>query len=281
MATCVVTAMVPSRTTLPREPGPKGMDMDLTATSAIVTGGASGLGEATARALAKAGAAVVLIDRDATRGEQVAQEIGGRLVVADVTDEAQVGTAIDAARELGPLRTLVNCAGIGRAARTLDRDGNPLAMKTFELVVRVNLFGTVNCSRLAAAAMAAQDADADGQRGVILHTASVAAYEGQIGQVSYSASKGAIVGLTLPMARDLAAVGIRVNTIAPGLIDTPIYGTGDSGDAFKSGLAKSSVFPARLGYPAEFASLALELITNDFMNGETVRFDGAVRLPPK
>lgn len=255
--------------------------MDLTATSAIVTGGASGLGEATARALAAAGASVVVVDRDEAKGGQVAKEIGGRMVLADVTDEAQVSAAVEAACELAPLRTLVNCAGIGRAARTLDRDGQPLAMKTFELVVRVNLFGTFNCSRLAAAAMARQDPDDGGQRGVIVHTASVAAFEGQIGQVSYSASKGAIVGLTLPMARDLAAVGVRVNTIAPGLIDTPIYGSGDSGDAFKSGLAKNSVFPPRLGYPEEFSSLALELITNNFMNGETVRFDGAVRLPPR
>lgn len=255
--------------------------MDLTATSAIVTGGASGLGEATARALAKAGASVVVIDRDETKGARVAEEIGGRLVLADVTDEAQVAEAVSAACEIAPLRTLVNCAGIGRAARTLDRDGKPLIMKTFELVVRVNLFGTFNCSRLAAAAMAQQEPDDGGQRGAIVHTASVAAYEGQIGQVPYSASKGAIVGLTLPMARDLAAVGIRVNTIAPGLIDTPIYGSGDKSDEFKSGLAKNSVFPQRLGYPAEFASLALELVTNNFMNGETVRFDGAVRLPPR
>lgn len=255
--------------------------MDLTATSAIVTGGASGLGEATARVLAAAGASVIVVDRDEARGGKVAEAIGGRFVLADVTDEAQVSAAVEAACAIAPLRSLVNCAGIGRAARTLDRDGQPLAMKSFELVVRVNLFGTFNCSRLAAAAMAAQEADGDGQRGVIVHTASVAAFEGQIGQVSYSASKGAIVGMTLPMARELASVGIRVNTIAPGLIDTPIYGSGDSADAFKSGLAKSAVFPPRLGHPEEFASLALELITNDFMNGETVRFDGAVRLPPR
>ena len=255
--------------------------MDLSSTSAIVTGGASGLGEATAHALASAGVKVVVLDRDADRGPKVAEAIAGSYVEADVTDEEQVGAAVSRAAELGPLRTLVNCAGIGRAARTLDREDKPLAMKLFERVVRVNLFGSFNCARLAAAAMAQLPADDDGQRGVILHTASVAAFEGQIGQVAYSASKGGIVGMTLPMARDLARAGIRVNTIAPGLIDTPIYGTGDAGKEFKDGLAASAVFPNRLGKPEEFALMAMQLITNPFVNGETVRLDGAVRLPPK
>jgi NAD(P)-dependent dehydrogenase (short-subunit alcohol dehydrogenase family) len=255
--------------------------MDLSSTSAIVTGGASGLGEATARALAAAGVKVVVLDRDAERGPKVADAIEGAYVEADVTDEEQVDLAVAAAAELGPLRTLVNCAGIGRAARTLDRENQPLAMKLFERVVRVNLFGSFNCARLAAAAMAQLPADDDGQRGVIIHTASVAAFEGQIGQVAYSASKGGIVGMTLPMARDLARAGIRVNTIAPGLIDTPIYGSGDAGKQFKDNLAASAVFPHRLGKPEEFALMAMQLITNPFVNGETVRLDGAVRLPPK
>ena len=255
--------------------------MELSSTSAIVTGGASGLGEATAQSLAKAGVTVVILDRDQERGSAVADSLGGAYVEADVTDEEQVGRAVEAAVELAPLRTLVNCAGIGRAARTLDRDDEPMAMKIFERVIRVNLLGSFNCARLAAAAMAKLPADDDGQRGVIVHTASVAAYEGQIGQVPYSASKGGIVGMTLPMARDLARLGIRVNTIAPGLFDTPIYGSGEAADEFKEKLAVSAVFPRRLGTSEEFASLAMQLITNTFMNGETVRLDGAIRLPPK
>ena len=154
-------------------------------------------------------------------------------------------------------------------------------MKTFEMVIRVNLLGTFNCARLAAAAMARQEPNEDGERGVIVNTASVAAYDGQIGQVAYSASMAGIAGMTLPMARDLASAGIRVNTIAPGLIDTPIYGAGEAADEFKQRLAQSAVFPRRLGKPEEFARLVLELIGNNFMNGETVRFDGAVRLPPR
>jgi NAD(P)-dependent dehydrogenase (short-subunit alcohol dehydrogenase family) len=185
------------------------------------------------------------------------------------------------ASELGPLRVLVNCAGVGRAARTLDRSNSPLAMTAFEFVIRVNLLGSFNCARLAAAAMALTPPDADGQRGVILNTASVAAFDGQIGQVAYAASKGGLVGMTLPMARDLATVGVRVNTIAPGLFDTPIYGSGETAEQFKKRLGESVLFPHRLGHSDEFATLALEMITNSYINGEVVRLDGAIRLPPR
>ena len=198
-----------------------------------------------------------------------------------MTDEDQVSQAVEAAVCLGPLRVLVNCAGLGPAARIVDRDGQPIPLKKFEFVIRVNLIGSYNCARLAAAAMSQNEPLADGARGVILNTASVAAFDGQIGQTPYSAAKGGVVGMTLPMARDLAMHGIRVNTIAPGLIDTPIYGAGEKADAFKSELAKSAVFPHRLGFADEFASMAVELVTNSFMNGEVVRLDGAVRLPPR
>jgi NAD(P)-dependent dehydrogenase (short-subunit alcohol dehydrogenase family) len=255
--------------------------MNISAASAIVTGAASGLGEATARVLAGEGAKVVIVDRDLSRGARVASAIGGMHVAADVTDEEQVTAAVETACALGPLRALINCAGIARAARTLAKDNIPHSLKSFELVVRVNLLGSFNCARIAAAAMAQQPPDEDGQRGVIINTASVAAFDGQIGQVSYSSSKGGIVGMTLPMARDLASAGIRVNTIAPGLIDTPIYGEGEAADQFKAKLTESAVFPRRLGRPEEFAALVLALVTNNFMNGEVVRFDGAVRLPPR
>lgn len=255
--------------------------MDINGSSAIVTGGASGLGEATARSLAERGARVVVLDRQEDKANKVANEIGGVAAVADVSDEEQVQAAVNAALELGPLRVLVNCAGLGPASRIVDRDGKPLAQKKFDFVIRVNLIGSYNCARLAAAAMTKSEPLADGERGVILNTASVAAFDGQIGQTPYSAAKGGVVGMTLPMARDLAIHGIRVNTIAPGLLDTPIYGEGDQADAFKAKLGSSVVFPARLGYASEFASMAMEIITNSYMNGEVVRLDGAVRLPPK
>jgi len=257
------------------------MTLDVNGASAIVTGGASGLGAATARALAKRGARVVILDRQEDKAREMAKEIGGLVAIADVSDEEQVQGAVDAAVEQGPLRVLVNCAGLGPPSRIVDRDGNPIAQKKFDFVIRVNLLGSYNCARLAAAAMTKSEPLDDGERGVILHTASVAAFDGQIGQTPYSAAKGGVVGMTLPMARDLAVHGIRVNTIAPGLLDTPIYGEGDQAEAFKSKLGSSVVFPARLGYAEEFASMALELITNSYMNGEVVRLDGAIRLPPK
>ena len=256
--------------------------MDITGASAIVTGGASGLGEATSRLLAQRGAKVVVLDLQEEKGEKLAAELGGTFAKADVTDEGQVGAAVDAASELGPLRLLVNSAGLGRAARIIGRDLSPASLDDFEFVLRVNLVGTFNCARLAASAMAATEPLADGTtRGAILNTASAAAFDGQIGQTSYSASKGGVVGMTLPMARDLSRHGIRVNTIAPGLIDTPIYGSGEQADAFKAKLGESVVYPNRLGTAEEFASMAVEVLTNGYMNGETIRLDGAIRMPPK
>jgi NAD(P)-dependent dehydrogenase (short-subunit alcohol dehydrogenase family) len=256
--------------------------MELSHTSAIVTGGASGIGLASARALSARGARCVILDLDEEGGKKVAAELGGEFVSADVADEAQVQAAVDAAAALGPLRSLVNAAGISRAKRTVDREGVPFGLDTFERVVRINLIGSFNCIRLAAAAMAkSEPVDEDGTRGAIVNMASVAAFDGQIGQAAYSASKGGIVGMTLPIARDLATLGIRVNTIAPGLIDTPIYGQGPEADAFKARLGESSLFPRRLGTAAELASMVVELITNDYMNGETIRVDGGIRLPPR
>jgi NAD(P)-dependent dehydrogenase (short-subunit alcohol dehydrogenase family) len=199
-----------------------------------------------------------------------------------VTSEADGAAAVAAAGEMGPLRVLVNSAGLGRAARTVDRNNDPMVLGDFEFVIKVNLIGSFNMLRLAAAAMAkTEPADVDGARGAIVNMASVAAFDGQIGQAAYSASKGGIVGMTLPIARDLSAVGIRVNTIAPGLIDTPIYGDGDKAEAFKSQLGQSVLFPKRLGVGEELAYMVMDLITNPYMNGETVRVDAGVRLPPR
>jgi NAD(P)-dependent dehydrogenase (short-subunit alcohol dehydrogenase family) len=258
--------------------------MDIQGTSAIVTGGASGLGEATVRLLAGRGARVVVLDMQDAAGEALANEIEGVFVHADVTDTAEVTAAIEAAAELGPLRSLVNCAGIAWAARTIGRDGSYDSahdLDAFSRVLAINVVGTFNCTRLGATAMSRTDPLTDGERGAIVNTASLAAFDGQIGQAAYSASKGGVVGMTLPLARDLAVVGIRVNTIAPGLIDTPIYGSGEASEDFKAKLKRDVVFPDRLGYPSEFASLAVELITNSYMNGETIRIDGAARLQPK
>jgi len=256
--------------------------LDINGASAIVTGGASGLGAAAARALAAEGAKVVIADLNEDKGQSLAAELGGAFARTDVTDEAQVQAAVDAASGLGTLRVLINCAGLGNAARTVDRKGNPFDLKAFEFVIRVNLIGTFNCIRLAAAEMGKTDPlGDDGERGAIVNTASVAAFDGQIGQAAYSASKGGVVGMTLPVARDLAALGIRVNTIAPGLIDTPIYGEGEASEAFKANLGRSVLFPHRLGIAEEFATLALELVKNSYMNAETIRVDGGIRMPPK
>jgi NAD(P)-dependent dehydrogenase (short-subunit alcohol dehydrogenase family) len=255
--------------------------MDIANASAIVTGGASGLGAATARALANEGALVVILDRQEDQGRAIAEDIGGLFAKADVTDENQVSEAVVLANSLGPLRILVNCAGTSRAARTVDRKGRPFDLKTFEFIQRVNLVGHFNCTRLAAAAMSRTEPLEYGERGSILNTASVAAFDGQIGQVAYSSSKAAIVGMTLPIARDLAVYGIRVNTIAPGLFDTPIYGEGPEAEAFKAQLAASVVFPQRLGRSEEFGTMAVEILKNSYMNGETLRLDGAIRMPPQ
>jgi NAD(P)-dependent dehydrogenase (short-subunit alcohol dehydrogenase family) len=256
--------------------------MDVAGTVIIVTGGGSGIGRAAARLLHGQGATCVLVDRDEVTGEAAAAEIGGIFVKADVADEEEVTRAVTAAVELGPLRGLINAAGIGRGARTVDRNGEPHSLKDFEFVLRVNLVGTFNCLRIAGAAMSKSDpVDEAGTRGAIVNLASVAAFDGQIGQAAYAASKGGVVSMTLPIARDLAAVGIRVNTVAPGLVDTPIYGTGDRADAFKAKLGQSVLFPNRLGHADEVASMIVELLHNDYMNGEFIRVDGGIRMPPK
>jgi NAD(P)-dependent dehydrogenase (short-subunit alcohol dehydrogenase family) len=241
--------------------------------SAIVTGDASGLGRAAATALAERGARVALFDRHES-GRRVAAEIGAIFVAGDVADAVQVGAAVEAALDMAPLGALVNCAGVARGARVVDRDGNPFDLAVFEFVLRVNLIGTFNCLRLAAAAMARTAPNEGGERGAIVNTASVAGFEGQIGQAAYAASKAGISGMTLPIARDLASSGIRVNTIAPGLFETPIYGDGENAEAYKAHLAKSVAFPRRLGRGEEFASLVLECLTNPYMNGEVLRLDG-------
>ncbi len=257
--------------------------MDLTGTAAIISGGASGLGEATARALAAAGSTVVVADLNVDRGEAVAAEIGGKFVQTDVADEASVTTAVDVAATLtSPLRVIVNCAGIGWAERTVNRDGSPHSYATFRKVIDINLMGTFNLMRIGAAAVARTEAvDADNQRGVVINTASVAGIEGQTGQLAYSASKGGIIGMTVPAARDLAAIGMRVNTICPGIIDTPIYGTGPASEEFKAKLSAPIVFPKRMGTAAEFAKLVRSLVENDYMNAEVIRFDGGIRFQPK
>jgi NAD(P)-dependent dehydrogenase (short-subunit alcohol dehydrogenase family) len=256
--------------------------MELEGASVLVTGGASGIGEASARRLAVLGARPVIADLNEEKGKAVAEDLNGAFVKTDVSDPDQAQAAVDAALELGPLRAAVNAAGLGNANRTVSREGKPFPLDQFEFVIRVNLIGTFNCLRLAAAAMSRQDpCDDEGQRGSIVNIASVAAFDGQIGQAAYSASKGGVVGLTLPVARDLAAVGIRVNTIAPGLIDTPIYGSGEASDQFKANLGRNVLFPKRLGSATELASMVVECITNDYMNGEVIRVDGGIRMPPK
>jgi NAD(P)-dependent dehydrogenase (short-subunit alcohol dehydrogenase family) len=257
--------------------------MELSGTAAIVSGGASGLGEAAARALAAAGSAVLVADLNEERGKAVAAETGGEFIKTDVADEASVAAAVAAAAGHGvPLRAVVNCAGIGWAERAVGRDGSPHSLASFRKVIDINLIGTFNLMRIAAAAIAQTGpVDRDGQRGVVINTASIAGIEGQTGQLAYSASKGGIIGMTLPAARDLAVIGVRVNTICPGIIDTPIYGTGPASEEFKARLAAPVVFPKRMGTAAEFAALARSLIENDYMNGEVIRFDGGIRFQPK
>lgn len=255
--------------------------MQVAGSVAIVTGGASGLGEATVRRLVAQGASVVIADVSADRGAALAAELGERTVFVrtDVTSSGDIAAAIEAAQALGGLHALVCCAGIAAAKRTVDREGNPADLEGYTRVITVNLIGTFDSVRQCAAAMSRNAPNDDGERGVIVMTASVAAFDGQVGQVAYSATKGGIVGMTLPLARDLAPSAIRVMTIAPGLLDTPIYEFAPP--ELKEQLALNAVFPKRLGRPDEYAHLVTAIIENTLLNGETIRLDGAVRLPPK
>ncbi|MGW6693645.1 3-hydroxyacyl-CoA dehydrogenase [Rhodococcus sp. NPDC054953] len=246
---------------------------------AVVTGGASGLGLATVKALLADGAQVVIIDLPASNGEVVAKELGDRVrfAAADVTDEAAVAEALDVAESLGPLRVAVNCAGIGNAVKTVGKQG-VFPLDAFKKVVDVNLFGTFNVLRLAAERIAGTE-PVDGERGVIINTASVAAFDGQIGQAAYSASKGGVVGMTLPIARDLASLLIRVVTIAPGLFKTPLLGS--LPEEAQRSLGGQVPHPSRLGDPAEYGALAAHIVSNPMLNGETIRLDGAIRMAPR
>jgi NAD(P)-dependent dehydrogenase (short-subunit alcohol dehydrogenase family) len=258
--------------------------MDITGASAIVTGGASGIGAASARLLAERGAKVVVADLQEERGQELATEIGGAFAKVDVTNTDDIVNAVEMAKSMGPVRVLVNSAGIGWAQRTVGKDGSyesAANLDAFKKVIAINLIGSFDCIRIAGTAMSTNEPLEHGERGAIVNIASVAAFDGQIGQASYSASKGGIVGMTLPIARDLAAIGIRVNTVAPGLIDTPIYGQGEASEQFKANLQKGVLFPQRLGAPEELASVVVECVTNSYLNAETIRVDGGIRMPPK
>lgn len=250
--------------------------MQITQTAAIITGGASGLGEATARKFRDAGANVVIFDRDVTRGTAVAEEIGAGFAEVDVTDEASVAAGIKTAvAHMGKINACVNCAGIATGEKTVGRDG-PHALDSFQRTIDINLVGTFNVLRLAAAEMAGNAPDSDGGRGVIVNTASVAAFDGQMGQVSYAASKAGIAGMSLPVSRDLARSGIRIMAIAPGIFLTPMLES--LGPEIIDGLSVDVTFPKRLGKPSEFASLAQFIVENDYLNGEVIRIDGALRM---
>ncbi len=244
----------------------------------IITGAASGLGAATARRLASVGGKVLVADVQDEAGQALAREVQGHYVHCDVTREADAVEAVAQAQALGPLRGLVNCAGVAPASRTLGKDG-PHPLDAFARTVTINLIGSFNMARLTAAAMAGQEPLADGERGIIVHTASVAAYDGQIGQTAYAASKAGIVGMTLPMARDLARDGIRVMTIAPGIFETPMLM--GMPETVRAALGAAVPFPSRLGRPDEFAMLVEAIVTNPMLNGETIRLDGAIRMQPK
>jgi NAD(P)-dependent dehydrogenase (short-subunit alcohol dehydrogenase family) len=246
---------------------------------AVVTGGASGLGLATTKALLADGASVVIIDLPSSNGEAIVKELGDRVrfAAADVTDEAAVTAALDVAESLGPLRVAVNCAGIGNAVKTVSKKG-AFPLDAFKKVIDVNLIGTFNVLRLAAERISKTE-PIDGERGVIINTASVAAYDGQIGQAAYSASKGGVVGMTLPIARDLASLLIRVNTIAPGLFKTPLLA--GLPEAAQASLGQQVPHPSRLGDPSEYGALAAHIVSNPMLNGETIRLDGAIRMAPR
>ena len=253
--------------------------MDSTGAVGLITGGASGLGLASTERLLEAGASVVILDLPSSPGAAVADKLGDRVrfSAGDVTDEASVNAALDVAAELGPLRIAVNCAGTGNAAKTLGKKG-PFPLADFARIININLIGTFNVIRLAAERMAASD-PIDGERGVIINTASVAAFDGQIGQAAYSASKGGIVGMTLPIARDLASVLIRVMTIAPGLFDTPLLA--GLPESARVSLGQQIPHPARLGKPTEYGALVAHIVANPMLNGEVIRLDGAVRMGPR
>ena len=249
--------------------------------TALVTGGASGLGEATVRTVIEGGGRAVIVDRPNSRGKELASELGdGALFApADVTSEAEVTAALDAAvARFGGINVVVNCAGIGTANRTVTKAG-PFPLDLFEITIKVNLIGTFNVIRLAAQRMSTNERNQEGERGVIVNTASVAAFDGQVGQAAYSASKGGVVGMTLPIARDLASLGIRVCTIAPGTFDTPMLALAP--EPVRQALAAQIPFPSRLGRPAEFAALVRHIVENSMLNGETIRLDGAIRMAPK
>ncbi len=252
--------------------------MNLSGQVAVVTGAASGLGRATAAALAEGGAKVAFLDLDSAAVERAAAEIGGRPFSLDVADAAAAEAVMPEIEGMGPVRVLVNCAGVAPAARIVGRDG-PMPLAAFERTVRVNLVGTFNLMRLAAAAMARLEPLADGERGVVVNTASVAAFEGQIGQAAYAASKAGVMGLTLPLARDLSGTGIRVVTIMPGLFQTPMFESVP--EDFRKSLEAGIPFPSRLGRPEEYAALVRAIIDNDMLNGEAIRLDGALRMQPK
>ncbi|WP_181311722.1 SDR family NAD(P)-dependent oxidoreductase [Nocardioides campestrisoli] len=252
--------------------------MNLTHASALVTGGASGLGAATSRRLAKAGAHVVVLDLNEELGTEFAAEIGGTFAHGDVTDPVAVDAALDAAVAQGPLRALVHCAGKGGTVRLVNRDGSPGDLELYQQLININLVGTFNVLRLAATRMAGNEV-VDGERGVCVLTASVAAWEGQIGQIPYASAKAGVVGMTLVAARDLATKNIRVNTIAPGVFDTPILAR--FSQEIRDGLGAQVPNPARLGQPDEFAMMALQVVENPYLNGETIRLDGAIRMSPR
>jgi NAD(P)-dependent dehydrogenase (short-subunit alcohol dehydrogenase family) len=256
--------------------------MRIDGSGALIAGGASGLGEATARELHARGASVVIADLNADRGQALVDELGERaeFMRADVSDPDAVAGAVDAAAALpGGLRIAICCAGIGGGAERVAGRRGAHPLERFETVIRVNLIGTFNVLRLAAAAMIGNEADGGGERGICVNTASIAAFDGQIGQVAYAASKGGIVGLTLPAARDMASKGVRVMTIAPGLFDTPLLAA--LPDAAREALGAGIPFPSRLGMPAEYARLVRDIVANPMLNGETIRLDGALRMPPK
>lgn len=253
--------------------------MQIQGSSALITGGASGLGLATARRLAAAGAVVTILDLPSSAGAEIADELGGVFAAGDVTSADDAAAAAAAAQAAAPLRIVVNCAGIAPPAKVLDRDGNPAVLADFERIVRINLVGTFNVLSQASAVIAKNDATDDGDRGVIVNTASVAAFDGQIGQPAYSASKGGVHAMTLPVARELARYGIRVCTIAPGIMETPMLM--GLPQAAQDSLGQQVPFPSRLGRPDEYAALVQQIVENGYLNGETIRLDGAIRMAPK